>query len=69
MIKPEQIPDEALEAAYRAFADEWTEPDYERVKAACRALLRAWRGAFRDDMEEAAGVRRRVVLPLHEKDG
>ena len=36
----------------------------EQARAALRAGLAAWPGMFPTEMEEAAGVRRRIILPL-----
>ena len=59
MIKPEMVPEAAAKAAREAMLAGWS--DVHQIIA---AALSAWPGAFRNDMEEAAGVRRRVILPL-----
>lgn len=61
------IPPAALEAVAKIIKDSFftNDSDAENVaRAACLAMLKNWPGAFRNDMEEAAGVRRRVILPL-----
>ena len=68
------IPPEAVEAAAQKLAFElgyvWgsSAVDWDAFRgaatAALRAALKAWPGMFRTEMEEAAGVRRRVILPL-----
>lgn len=64
MLKPEQVPDEVV----KRFAT-WQFPKCTNnlMRAMLADALSAWPGAFRNDMEEAAGVRRRIILPLTEK--
>ena len=58
-IKPEQVPKEVIAAFREALKRDDTsfEDDF------C-AGLNGWPGVFRTEMEEAAGVRRRIILPL-----
>lgn len=74
------ISDEAVEAAAIAiYISVYPAPDYfswaetpehtrriyiNHARAALRAGLAAWPGMFPTEMEEAAGVRRRIILPL-----
>lgn len=64
MIKPEQIPDEVRLALKETL---FSGPAHDIYATALAAALNAWPGAFRNDMEEAAGVRRRIILPLAQK--
>ena len=55
------IPPEVRHAARAVIGDHVPSDTVDR---ALRAALKAWPGMFRTEMEEAAGVRRRVILPL-----
>lgn len=72
------IPDEVVKISLEAFAlasnlgilpddeldEDWREDLVNGMTAALRAGLAAWPGMFPTEMEEAAGVRRRIILPL-----
>lgn len=64
MIKPEMIPHGLALIARKAWAEGAGPTNDDDWNAAIAAALNAWPGAFRNDMEEAAGVRRRIILPL-----
>lgn len=67
MIRAEQIPDEVVEAAARAYAilneghDEWWHLRAERARAAIAAALNAWPDA---GIEEYVNRDRGIFLPL-----
>lgn len=61
---PEGAEDEAAELIYQKAGVLSMEDARDLARAAILAALNAWPGAFRNDMEEAAGVRRRIILPL-----
>ncbi len=67
MIRAEQIPDEVVEAAARAYAilneghDEWWHLRAERTRAAIAAALNAWPDA---GIEEYVNGDRGIFLPL-----
>lgn len=89
MIRPEQIPDDVVEAAAMAVYEAWCKfhgvnatsmpwidiDDEERqacfaeATVALIAGLEAWPGGWIDTLEEAAGVRRTIILPLHQEAG
>ena len=58
MLKTDQIPDAVADSMREFFH---TRGDAQKAIA---AAINAWPGAFRNDMEEAAGVRRRIILPI-----
>lgn len=67
MIRPDQIPDEAVEAAAKELArlncDEWWTLYMRRARAAIAAALEAWPGAER---EVYANAEEGIFLPLTE---
>lgn len=79
-MKFEDVPKSVLRPALEAYAhasgigilpddevgEDWDEDYLNGMQAAIAAAINAWPGAFRNDMEEAAGVRRRIILPLTE---
>ena len=62
------IPPEVVEAAHKLLWYDGGGYDVlpEHIRAAIAAGLAAWPGGWRDDMEDACGVRRRLILPFTE---
>ena len=58
MLKPEQIPPDAMYAAWKAMNAGMTLND------AIAAALNAWPGMFGTELEDYTGVYRKIILPL-----
>jgi len=63
-IKPENVPEVVWHTAMSTYHKTIKKRPGSAWQEAIAAALSAWPGAFRNDMEEAAGVRRRIILPL-----
>lgn len=70
MIKPEQIPPEALEAAAKAMwkTDDPSQWELGMARAACLAMLEAWPGMSRGDARQWSVMPDMpiIILPLTE---
>lgn len=60
MIRPEQIPDEVVEAFQRA----WANKDTLSTKECLAAALSAWPGAMTEWNTRARGKAEELILPL-----
>lgn len=64
MIGPELVPEVVWRAAMMTYHREIRRNPQQAWQIAIAAALNAWPGVFPTEMEEAAGVRRRIILPL-----
>jgi hypothetical protein len=70
LIKPDQIPDEVVEAAARAYAilneghDEWWHLRAERARAAIAAAINAWPGMVQYPLHDIDCTPPKIILPL-----
>ena len=69
MIRPDQIPDEVVEAANRAFEDTMGTEFHLSWARSIAAALSAWPGAQESGMTMGPYKSHIYVLPLPQKDG